>query len=111
MIDLSMIDYPERKYRFEIFYLLLSLKYNTRFVVTTFTKEGTYLDSVTNIYPIRRRQYEGIAFAYFRSKRPYRIVEFPWTKSKYKNYSYTVHQYNFFLEFSHSCFLIAFQAK
>ena len=51
MIDLSMIDYPERKYRFEIFYLLLSLKYNTRFVVTTFTKEGTYLDSVTNIYP------------------------------------------------------------
>jgi NADH-quinone oxidoreductase subunit C len=51
MIDLSMIDYPERKDRFEIFYLLLSLKYNTRFVVTTFTKEGTYLDSVTNIYP------------------------------------------------------------
>ena len=51
MIDLSMIDYPERKYRFEIFYLLLSIKYNTRFVVTSYTKEGTYFDSISNIYP------------------------------------------------------------
>ena len=50
LIDLSMIDYPERKYRFEVFYLLLSLKYNNRFVVSTFTKEGTYLDSITNLY-------------------------------------------------------------
>jgi NADH:ubiquinone oxidoreductase subunit C len=45
-----MIDYPERKYRFEVFYLLLSLKYNNRFVVSTFIKEGTYLDSITNLY-------------------------------------------------------------
>lgn len=51
MIDLSMVDYPERKYRFEVFYLLLSLKYNVRFVVTSFTREGTYFDSITRIYP------------------------------------------------------------
>ncbi len=51
MIDLSMVDYPERKFRFEVFYLLLSLKYNVRFVVTSFTREGTYFDSITRIYP------------------------------------------------------------
>ncbi len=51
MIDLSMVDYPERKFRFEVFYLLLSLKYNVRFVVTSFTREGAYFDSITRIYP------------------------------------------------------------
>jgi len=45
-----MVDYPERKYRFEIFYLLLSIKYNNRFVVTSFVKEDSYIDSVTSIY-------------------------------------------------------------
>lgn len=51
LIDLSMVDYPERRFRFEIFYLLLSIKYNVRFVVTSFTREGAYFDSVTSIYP------------------------------------------------------------
>jgi len=50
LMDLSMVDYPERKYRFEIFYLLLSIKYNNRFVVTSFVKEDSYIDSVTSIY-------------------------------------------------------------
>lgn len=49
--DLSFIDYPERKFRFELFYLLLSFKYNARLTVTTTFSEGVYLDSVTNIFP------------------------------------------------------------
>lgn len=51
LIDLSFVDYPERKFRFEVFYLLLSLKYNTRYTVTSFTREGAYFDSISNIYP------------------------------------------------------------
>jgi NADH:ubiquinone oxidoreductase subunit C len=50
MTDLSIVDYPERKFRFEVFYLLLSLKYNTRYTITSFTREGSYFDSITNIY-------------------------------------------------------------
>ncbi len=50
LTDLSAIDYPEKKYRFEIFYLLLSLKYNNRIIVTTGTREGCYIDSITSIY-------------------------------------------------------------
>jgi NADH:ubiquinone oxidoreductase subunit C len=50
LIDLSMVDYPERKFRFEVFYCLLSIKYNVRFIVTSFTREGSYFDSVSNIY-------------------------------------------------------------
>jgi NADH:ubiquinone oxidoreductase subunit C len=51
LIDLSCIDYPERKYRFELFYHLLSMKYNSRLTITTTVPEDTYVDSITNIYP------------------------------------------------------------
>ncbi len=51
LIDLSMVDYPERKFRFEVFYLLLSIKFNVRYFVSSFTREGAYFDSITNIYP------------------------------------------------------------
>ena len=51
LIDLSFVDYPERKFRFEVFYLLLSIKYNTRYTITSFTREGAYFDSISNIYP------------------------------------------------------------
>ncbi len=50
LIDLSMIDYPERKIRFEIFYFLLSLKYNLRYEVSSFTREGTFFDSICRLY-------------------------------------------------------------
>jgi len=50
LIDLSLVDYPERKFRFEIIYNLLSIKYNTRLIITSATTEGSYFDSITNIY-------------------------------------------------------------
>lgn len=51
LIDLSFVDYPERKYRFELFYNLLSLRYNSRLTVVTAVSEDQYVDSVTSIYP------------------------------------------------------------
>ncbi len=51
LIDLSLVDYPERKYRFEIFYNLLSLQYNNRVVVTSSVMETMYLQSIVSIFP------------------------------------------------------------
>ncbi len=51
LIDLSMVDYVEKKNRFEVFYNLLSLKYNMRLVVSSNVTELTTLESVSQIYP------------------------------------------------------------
>lgn len=51
LIDLSFIDYFERKYRFEVFYNLLSLKYNLRLILMSSMEESNVLPSLTNIYP------------------------------------------------------------
>jgi NADH-quinone oxidoreductase subunit C len=51
LIDLSFVDYPERKLRFEIFYNLLSVRYNNRLTILSSLSEDTYMDSVTSIYP------------------------------------------------------------
>jgi len=50
LIDFSTIDYLERKFRFENFYHLLSIKYNMRLVITCITTEGGYLESIIKIY-------------------------------------------------------------
>mgnify|MGYP003868298193 CR=1 FL=1 len=52
LIDISAIDYPERRYRFELFYNLLSMKYNNRLCVTTGISEDVSIESVTSIYPV-----------------------------------------------------------
>lgn len=49
--DISAVDYPERKLRFEVVYQLLSITYNQRFTVSVSIPEGAALDSVTTIYP------------------------------------------------------------
>ncbi len=51
LMDVSMVDYVEKKNRFEVFYNLLSLKYNMRLVVSSNITELTTLESVTQIYP------------------------------------------------------------
>ncbi len=50
LIDLSCVDYVEKKRRFEVFYNLLSVKYNTRLTVTTHVSEGSSIDSVASVY-------------------------------------------------------------
>jgi len=48
--DITAIDYPEQKNRFEVVYNLLSPLYNTRLRVKTLVDEITPLPSLTPIY-------------------------------------------------------------
>jgi len=50
LIDLSAIDHPQRKYRFEIVYQFLSVHYNQRLSVAVFTSEAMSMESITPIY-------------------------------------------------------------
>lgn len=51
LIDVTAIDWPERKLRFELVYSLLSLSTATRLYVNVSVAEGEAIPSVTAIYP------------------------------------------------------------
>lgn len=48
---LSGVDYPMNKHRFKIVYELLSIKYNFRIRIKTFTDELNTIDSCEKIFP------------------------------------------------------------
>ncbi|XP_034254381.1 NADH dehydrogenase [ubiquinone] iron-sulfur protein 3, mitochondrial [Thrips palmi] len=48
--DIGGVDVPSRMYRFEVVYNLLSVRYNTRIRVKTYTDELTPLDSVNDVH-------------------------------------------------------------
>ena len=48
--DMTVVDYPKKKKRFEIVYTLLSLKYNMRIRVKTYVSDTQPIDSVSNIF-------------------------------------------------------------
>lgn len=50
LIDLFVVDYPEREKRFEVVYLLLSYDYNLRLIVKVETDEDTLVPSVVRLY-------------------------------------------------------------
>ncbi|OAD60188.1 NADH dehydrogenase [ubiquinone] iron-sulfur protein 3, mitochondrial, partial [Eufriesea mexicana] len=50
LTDLTAVDVPSRPYRFEVIYNLLSLVYNSRIRVKTYTDELTPLPSIEKIY-------------------------------------------------------------
>lgn len=50
LVDITGVDYPEKKSRFEVTYNLLSLVYNSRITVSTFITESTGLDSITTLF-------------------------------------------------------------
>ncbi|XP_059615071.1 NADH dehydrogenase [ubiquinone] iron-sulfur protein 3, mitochondrial [Phlebotomus argentipes] len=50
LTDIAGMDVPCRKYRFEIIYNLLSLRYNSRIRVKTYTDELTPIDSCNDIF-------------------------------------------------------------
>lgn len=50
LIDIVGVDYPSRKNRFEVNYLLLSVRYNARIIVKCNVDEVTPIDSITDIY-------------------------------------------------------------
>lgn len=49
--DITAIDYSERKLRFEVIYILLSLQNARRLNVSVSISEGEHLPSVTSLYP------------------------------------------------------------
>ncbi len=50
LIDLTVIDHPKRKLRFEVIYQLLSITYSQRLSVSVSVTEGQAVDSATSVY-------------------------------------------------------------
>ena len=50
LIDITAIDYPSNKKRFNVVYILLSLKLNNRVVVKTLLDEEDSIESITDLY-------------------------------------------------------------
>jgi len=50
LMDMTAVDVPSRPYRFEIVYNLLSLRYNSRIRLKTYTDELTPLDSAVPVF-------------------------------------------------------------
>lgn len=50
IIDICGMDVPTRVYRFEVIYHLLSLRFNSRIRVKTYTDELTPIDSITELF-------------------------------------------------------------
>ena len=51
LVDITAVDYPEREKRFEVVYMLLSLKYNSRIIVKVSVDELTPVPSVESVFP------------------------------------------------------------
>mgnify|MGYP006101305473 FL=1 len=50
LIDLTAIDYPSRENRFDVIYILLSMKKNERVIVKTSIKVNDDIESITSIH-------------------------------------------------------------
>lgn len=50
LMDITSVDFPNKKNRFEVVYILLSTIHNSRIKVKTFTNEIHPIPSVTNLY-------------------------------------------------------------
>ena len=50
-IDLTAVDYPNRKNRFEMIYILLSVEFNFRIIIKFFINESENIDSISHLFP------------------------------------------------------------
>lgn len=50
LIDLSVVDFPKKEFRFKLVYNLLSVFYGTRLNLITFLKENSYQNSAKNLF-------------------------------------------------------------
>ena len=50
-IDLTAVDYPNKRDRFEMVYIFLSVEFNLRIVIKFFINENDNVDSITNLFP------------------------------------------------------------
>ena len=51
LIDITVVDYPEKIQRFKIVYLFLSHEFNQRIILSYFINENEVIPSLTAIYP------------------------------------------------------------
>ena len=51
LIDLTAVDYPDKKNRFEMIYILLSVEFNLRIIIKFFINENESVDSISNLFP------------------------------------------------------------
>jgi NADH-quinone oxidoreductase subunit C len=51
LIDITVVDYPEKAQRFKIVYLFLSHEFNQRIILSYFINENEVISSLTSIYP------------------------------------------------------------
>lgn len=50
IVDIAVLDFPGRLLRFQVNYLLLSTQYNTRLMLSVYTKEIFPIESLRNIF-------------------------------------------------------------
>ena len=50
-IDLTAVDYPNKKNRFEMVYIFLSVEFNLRIVIKFLINENDSVESITNLFP------------------------------------------------------------
>ena len=51
LIDITVVDYPERNQRFDVVYLFLSHEFNQRLVLKYSISENEVIPSLTTIFP------------------------------------------------------------
>ena len=51
LIDITVVDYPERAKRFKVVYLFLSHEFNQRLILSYFISENEIISSLTKIFP------------------------------------------------------------
>ena len=49
-IDLTAVDYPNKKNRFEMVYIFLSVEFNFRIIIKFFINENDSVESITNLF-------------------------------------------------------------
>ena len=51
LIDITVVDYPEKAQRFKVVYLFLSHEFNQRIILSYLISENEVISSLTSIYP------------------------------------------------------------
>jgi NADH dehydrogenase (ubiquinone) Fe-S protein 3 len=51
LVDITAVDYPEREKRFEVIYIFLSVKYNSRIIIKLSVDEITPVPSAEKVFP------------------------------------------------------------
>ena len=51
LIDITVVDYPEKSQRFKVVYLFLSHEFNQRIILNYYINENEVIPSLTSIYP------------------------------------------------------------